>query len=73
MQQYVKLFRGVCGLDTYDDQENPKQHAKSAKNTIFLKETFLFFVSIFLACLTAVAGVKRFVLLFSGRLYSKID
>ena len=41
--------------------------------TGFSELTFSFFVSIFLACLTAVAGVKRFVLLFSGRLYSKID
>ena len=41
--------------------------------TGFSELTFSFFVSIFLACLTAVADGYRFVLLFSGRLYSKID
>ena len=64
----VKLF-GRFGPLSY----HPPTPLFEAKNR-FSELTFSFFVSIFLACLTAVAGVKRFVLLFSGRLYcSKID
>ena len=51
----------------------PLFRGKNRQKTGFSEVTFLFFVSIFLTCLTAVAGVKRFVLLFSRRLYSKID
>ena len=47
--------------------------AKIGKKTGFSQVTFLFFVSIFLTCLTAVAELMRFVMLFSLRLCSKID
>ena len=64
----VELF-GRFGPLSY----HPPTPFFEAGQTGFSELTFSFFVSIFLACLTAVAGVKRFVLLFSGRLYSKID
>ena len=51
----------------------PVFRGKNRQKTDFSEVTFLFFVSIFLTCLTVVADGSRFVLLFSRRLYSKID
>ena len=51
----------------------PLFRGKNRQKTDFSEVTFLFFVSIFLTCLTAVAGTSGFLPSFFGRLYSKID
>ena len=51
----------------------PLFRGKNRQKTGFSWVTFLFFVSIFLTCSTAVAELMRLVMLFSRRLCSKID
>ena len=47
----------------------PLFRGKNRQKTGFSQVTFLFFVSIFLTCLTAAAEPMRFVMLFSRRLH----
>ena len=62
----------VFNFDQKVDVTPPPTPLFRGQNQFFLGDVFIF-VSIFLTCLTAVADERRFVLLFSGRLYSKID